>query len=154
MAALLGHNIALPPILALGSEEMKRRVLPRVLSGEKRAALCITEPGGGSDVAAVTTSAVKDGDDYVLNGSKTFITSGMEAEYMTVAVRTGGAGAGGVSLILVDANTPGVTRTELPKTGVSLLFEPQFEWKSLTTHHKYKNTLYRLAMLRYGYHYI
>lgn len=119
MAALLGHNIALPPILALGNEKMKRRVLPPVLAGEKRAALAITEPGGGSDVAAVRTTAAKEGEEYVLNGSKTFITSGMEADYITVAVRTGGSGAGGISLILVEGNTTGVTRTELPKTGQS-----------------------------------
>mmetsp|Transcript_22751 Transcript_22751/g.26731 ORF Transcript_22751/g.26731 Transcript_22751/m.26731 type:complete len:404 (+) Transcript_22751:15-1226(+) len=117
LAALLGHNIALPPILELGSEELKQKVLPAVLSGQKRAALAITEPGGGSDVAAVRTSARLEGDHYILNGSKTFITGGMDAHYITTAVRTGGEGAGGLSLMVVDADTPGVHRTELPKTG-------------------------------------
>ncbi|MFK4619453.1 alkylation response protein AidB-like acyl-CoA dehydrogenase [Bradyrhizobium diazoefficiens] len=78
---------------------MKARVLPQVLAGEKISALAITEPGGGSDVANLRTRARRDGDHYVVSGEKTFITSGMRADYLTVAVRTGGEGAGGVSLL-------------------------------------------------------
>ncbi len=87
-ASLGSHGIGLPPVVAHGSEALKRRVVPPVLSGEKIAALAITEPGGGSDVAALKTMALRDGDHYVVNGEKTFITSGMRADYLSVAVRT------------------------------------------------------------------
>jgi len=117
MAGLLSHGIALPPIVALGSEELKQRIVPPVLRGEKIAALAITEPGGGSDVANLRTTARLDGDHYVVSGSKTFITSGMRADYVTVAVRTGGPGMAGVSLIVVESGTPGFTRTPLSKMG-------------------------------------
>jgi acyl-CoA dehydrogenase len=116
-ASLMTHGIGLPPILALGSEEMKLRIATPVLAGEKIIALGITEPSGGSDVANLKTKAVKDGDHYVVNGSKMFITSGMRADYMTTAVRTGGAGAAGVSLLLIEMDRPGVTRTRLDKMG-------------------------------------
>ncbi|HYJ98763.1 MAG TPA: acyl-CoA dehydrogenase family protein, partial [Burkholderiaceae bacterium] len=81
-ASLGSHGIALPPIVAHGSDALKQRVVPAVLRGDKIAALCITEPGGGSDVAALKTSAVRDGDHYVVNGEKTFITSGMRAGFL------------------------------------------------------------------------
>ena len=118
-ASLGSHGIALPPVVAHGSEALKRRVVPQVLSGEKIAALAITEPGGGSDVAALRTTAVRDGDHYVVNGEKTFITSGMRADFLSVAVRTDPAnkGPGGVSLLLIDGDTPGLTRSELKKMG-------------------------------------
>jgi acyl-CoA dehydrogenase len=116
-ASLMTHGIGLPPILALGSDEMKRKVAPAVLAGEKLIALCITEPSGGSDVAALRTRAEKRGNHWVLNGSKMFITSGMRADFLTVAVRTGGAGMGGISLMLVEADRPGVSRTRLEKMG-------------------------------------
>lgn len=116
-ASLNSHTIGTPPIVALGSEAMKRRVVPQVLAGEKISALAITEPGGGSDVANLRTSARRVGDHYVVNGSKTFITSGFRADYYTVAVRTGGSGAGGVSLLLIERDTPGFTRTKLQKMG-------------------------------------
>jgi acyl-CoA dehydrogenase len=106
-AGLGSHGIALPPILACGSPEQKRRFLPPVLRGEKIAALAITEPGGGSDVASLTTRAVRDGDFYVVTGTKTFITSGCRADLVTTAVRTGGPGHGGVSLIVIERGTPG-----------------------------------------------
>ncbi len=106
-------------MVAHGSSALKRRIVPPVLAGEKIAALAITEPGGGSDVAALRTTAVKDGDHYVVNGEKTFITSGMRADFLTVAVRTDPAnrGPGGVSLLLIDGDTPGLQRTELKKMG-------------------------------------
>ena len=103
------HGIALPPILRAGTEEQKQRWVPRVLRGEWVSALAITEPGGGSDVANLQTRAVRDGDELVINGSKTFITSGTRADLVTVAVRTGGPGHGGVSLVVVEKGTPGFT---------------------------------------------
>ncbi|MBL8341243.1 MAG: acyl-CoA dehydrogenase family protein [Rubrivivax sp.] len=118
-ASLGTLHIGLPPVLALGSAELKARVVPPVLRGERIAALAITEPGGGSDVAALRTTARRDGAHYVVDGEKTFITSGMRADYITVAVRTDPAsrGANGVSLLLVEGSTPGLERTELRKTG-------------------------------------
>ena len=118
-ASLGAHHIALPPIVALASPALQQRVVPAVLAGEKIAALAITEPGGGSDVAALQTRAVLDGDHYTVNGEKIFITNGMRADFITVAVRTNPAdqGPGGVSLLLVDGDTPGLTRTPLAKTG-------------------------------------
>lgn len=116
-ASLMTHGIGCPPIAAAGSDELKARVLPAVLRGEKISALAITEPSAGSDVAALRTTARRDGDDYVVNGSKMFITSGMRADFYTVAVRTGGPGAGGVSLLLIERERPGFTRTELKKMG-------------------------------------
>ncbi|MBL8685382.1 MAG: acyl-CoA dehydrogenase family protein [Myxococcales bacterium] len=101
------HGIAVPPILALGTEAQKQRWVPPVLRGEMVSALAITEPGGGSDVASLRTRAVRDGDHYVVNGSKTFITSGARADFVTCAVRTGGPGHGGVSLLVIERDTPG-----------------------------------------------
>ncbi len=116
-ASLCSHAIGAPPIARAGTEALKRRVLPQILSGEKISALAITEPGGGSDVAGLTTRAVWDGDEFIVTGEKTFITSGMRADYITVAVRTGGPGASGVSLLLVETDRPGLTRTPLKKMG-------------------------------------
>lgn len=116
-ASLMSHSIGSPPIAHAGRPELKARVLPDILSGRKISALAITEPGGGSDVAALRTTARRDGDVYVVNGEKTFITSGMRADYITVAVRTGGPGAGGVSLLLIEGDTPGLSRTPLKKMG-------------------------------------
>lgn len=109
VASLGSLDIGLPPVWKWGSEEMKQRVVPEVIAGRKIAALAITEPGGGSDVANLRTRAVRDGDHYVVNGSKTFITSGVRADYYTVAVRTGDPGFGGVSLLLIEKDTPGFT---------------------------------------------
>ncbi|MBI5570727.1 MAG: acyl-CoA dehydrogenase family protein [Desulfomonile tiedjei] len=106
-AGLMSLSIALPPILALGTPEQKERFIPPVLRGEKVAALGITEPGGGSDVANLRTRAVRDGDHYVVNGSKTMITSGTRADQVTLAVRTGGPGHRGISLLVVETDTPG-----------------------------------------------
>jgi acyl-CoA dehydrogenase len=116
-ASLFSHTIGAPPIAAVGSDELKRRVLPSILSGEKISALAITEAAGGSDVASIRTSAKREGGDYVVNGEKAFITSGVRADYFTVAVRTGGPGAAGVSLLLIERDRPGFTRTPLKKMG-------------------------------------
>ncbi|GAB3468213.1 acyl-CoA dehydrogenase family protein [Polaromonas eurypsychrophila] len=118
LASLFSHNIGLPPVLAHGSTALQQAVIPAVLRGEKIAALAITEPGGGSDVAALRTTARRDGDDYVIDGEKVFITSGMRADFITVAVRTGeGKGAGGISMMLVPGDSPGLSRTALQKMG-------------------------------------
>ena len=117
MASLFSHSIGLPPIVAHGSEALKRRIVPDVLAGRKIAALAITEPGGGSDVARLSCSARRDGDHWVIDGEKTFITSGVRADWITVAVRTGSKGAGGISLIAVPGDAPGLERTPLAKMG-------------------------------------
>lgn len=116
-AGLMSHTIGAPPIAAVGSEELKARVLPEILRGDKISALAITEPSAGSDVAALVTKADRDGHDYLVNGTKTLITSGMRADYFTVAVRTGGPGAGGLSLLLIERDRAGFERTELKKMG-------------------------------------
>ncbi len=116
-ASLMSHGIGAPPIALAARPEVKARVLPQILSGQKISALAITEPGGGSDVASLCTSARREGDDYLVNGEKTFITSGMRADYLTVAVRTGGPGAAGVSLLLIEGGAPGLSRTSLKKMG-------------------------------------
>ncbi|MBV8917916.1 acyl-CoA dehydrogenase family protein [Bradyrhizobium sp.] len=116
-ASLMSHTIGAPPIARAARPEVRARVLPKVFSGEKISALAITEPGGGSDVANLRTRARREGDHYVVNGEKTFITSGMRADYLTVAVRTGGEGASGVSLLLIEGDTPGLARTKLKKMG-------------------------------------
>ena len=117
LASLLSHGIGLPPIVAQGSQALQQRVVPDVLAGRKIAALAITEPGGGSDVSRLRTTARLDGDHYVIDGEKVFITSGLRADWLTVAVRTGGPGAAGLSLIAVPGDTPGLSRTALRKMG-------------------------------------
>ena len=108
LAAGLGsYSIAMPPVLNMGTEAQKQQFLIPVLKGEKIAALGITEPNAGSDVANIRTRAVRDGDDYIVNGAKTFITSGCRANFITTAVRTGGPGYKGVSLLMIDSSTPG-----------------------------------------------
>lgn len=106
-ASIGSHDIGLPPVIKWGSAELKSRICPDVLSGKKIQALAITEPSGGSDVANIKTRAIKDGDHYIVNGSKMYITSGVNADYYTVAVRTGGEGHEGISLLLIEKGTPG-----------------------------------------------
>ncbi len=108
-SSLGSSAIAVPPILALGTEEQKRKYVPPVLAGDRIAVLGVTEPSGGSDVANLLTRAVRKGDAYIVNGSKTFITSGTRADYVTTAVRTGGPGHGGISLLIIERGTPGFT---------------------------------------------
>lgn len=118
MAGLFSHNIALPPVLRHGSPALQQEVIGPVLRGEKIAALAVTEPGGGSDVAALRTTARRDGGDYVLDGEKVFITSGMRADFLTVAVRTGEAqGPAGISLLVVPGDAAGLSRSPLQKMG-------------------------------------
>ncbi len=142
MAGLFSLNIGLPPVLRHGAADVQQEVVPAVLRGEKIAALAITEPGAGSDVAGLRTTARRDGEDWVINGEKVFITSGMRADWITMAVRTGEAGAtepprfaaprgglgalgrpggakgaGGISMILVPGAAAGLSRTALDKMG-------------------------------------
>ena len=118
VAGLGSLNIAIPPILNHGTKEQKQRYAAPVLAGERIAALGITEPGGGSDVANLKTTAVREGDHYIVNGSKTFITSGTRADQLTCAVRTGDNGAHGISMLVIESATPGYSvSTGLKKTG-------------------------------------
>ncbi|MCB0928842.1 MAG: acyl-CoA dehydrogenase family protein [Mycolicibacterium insubricum] len=117
-ASLFTCGIAVPHIIASGNRDLIERFAIPTLRGEMIGSLAITEPGGGSDVGHLTTRAERDGDHYVLNGAKTYITSGVRADFVVTAARTGGPGAGGVSLIVVEKGTPGfeVTR-RLDKMG-------------------------------------
>ncbi|MCX5742736.1 MAG: acyl-CoA dehydrogenase family protein [Proteobacteria bacterium] len=118
VVGLGSHSIALPPIIRFGTPDQHARFVRPCLADGKIAALAVTEPGGGSDVAGLTTKAVCDGDHYVVTGAKTFITSGSRADFVTTAVRTGGPGHGGVSLLVIERGTPGFTvGKKLKKTG-------------------------------------
>ncbi len=116
--SLFSHDIGLPPIYNGGTEAIKKKYVPAVISGEKICCLAISEPNGGSDVSGLTTTAIREGDFYRVNGSKLFITSGTRANVITTAVRTGGPGFAGISLLLIDSDTPGFTvGKSLKKTG-------------------------------------
>ncbi len=119
MASLFSLNIGLPPVLAHGTPELQAEVVSPVLRGEQIAALGITEPGGGSDVAALRTTARREGDEYVIDGEKVFITSGMRCDWLTLAVRTDASnkGASGISMVVVPMDRPGVSRSALQKMG-------------------------------------
>ena len=119
LASLGSNSIGLPPIINYGSAALKQAIVPPVLAGDKIAALGITEPGGGSDVANLRTTARREGDHYIINGEKTFITSGMRFDWISLAVRTDAdnKGAGGISMIAVPGDAPGLSRTKLHKMG-------------------------------------
>ncbi len=108
-AGLFTGGIALPHMAAHGSLQQIDEFVRPALTGEKIGALAVTEPGGGSDVAGIRTTAVRDGESYVVIGGKTFITSGVRADFVTTAVRTGGPGHAGISLIVIEKGTPGFT---------------------------------------------
>ena len=110
-------GLALAHMDAEGTEAQKQKYMTAGLKGELIGCLAITEPGGGSDVASLTTKAVRDGDHFVINGSKTFISNGVLSDYIVAAVRTGGPGAKGVSMMIIDRDTPGVSATKLKKLG-------------------------------------
>ena len=109
VASLFTHGIAVPHMARSGNADLVDRYVRPALAGKLIGALAVTEPGAGSDVASLRTRAVRDGDSYVVNGTKTFITSGVRADFVTVAVRTGGEGHGGISLLVVDKGSPGFT---------------------------------------------
>jgi acyl-CoA dehydrogenase len=117
-SSLFTCGISVPHMIASGDQRLIDTYVRPTLHGELIGSLAITEPGGGSDVGHLTTRAIRDGDDYIINGAKTYITSGVRADYVVTAARTGGPGAAGVSLIVVDKGTPGfeVTR-KLDKMG-------------------------------------
>lgn len=107
IASLFTHGIAVPHIIDSGNTDLIERFAKPALSGKLIGSLGVTEPGGGSDVANITTRAVRDGDHYVVNGAKTFITSGVRGDFVTTAVRTGEPGFGGISLLVIEKGTPG-----------------------------------------------
>lgn len=109
VASLFTHGIALPHIAFAGSADLVDRYVRPTLRGELIGALAITEPSGGSDVAGLRTTARRDGDHYLVNGAKTYITSGVRADFVTTAVRTGAPGHGGISLLVIDKGLPGFT---------------------------------------------
>jgi acyl-CoA dehydrogenase len=118
VAALFTHGIALPHLVAAGDPALIERYAKPTLAGDMIGSLAITEPDGGSDVASLRTTARLDGDRYIVNGAKTFITSGARADFITTAVRTGGPGYEGISLLVVDTDTPGFSVTRrLEKLG-------------------------------------
>jgi acyl-CoA dehydrogenase len=118
IVGLGSHGIAVPPIVRFGTAAQHARFVTPVLRGQQICALAVTEPGGGSDVANLTTRAVRDGDHYVVTGAKTFITSGCRADWVLTAVRTGGASHGGISFLVIERGTPGFqVSKKLKKTG-------------------------------------
>ncbi|MCL6415936.1 acyl-CoA dehydrogenase family protein [Aestuariirhabdus sp. Z084] len=116
----LHSDISVPYVLNYGSESLKQKYLPKLISGEMVSAIAMTEPGAGSDLQGLKTTAILDGDEYVLNGSKTFITNGQMAELVVVVAKTDpSAGAKGTSLLLVEAGTAGFTKgNNLEKVGM------------------------------------
>ncbi|KAF2797768.1 acyl-CoA dehydrogenase NM domain-like protein [Melanomma pulvis-pyrius CBS 109.77] len=122
-----GYGIGGPPLVKFGKKEVVKRVVPQILSGEKRICLAITEPDAGSDVANLTCEAKlsEDGKHYIVNGEKKWITNGIWCEYFTTAVRTGGPGANGVSMLLIERSFGGVSTRKMDCQGV---------WSSGTTY--------------------
>ena len=114
-AATSVRSITLDPLQRLAAPEIRDRVLKDIVLGKTDSSLAITEPGGGSDVARLKTTAKRDGNHFILNGSKTFITGGMDSDYFVVGARTGGPGLTGISLFFVEKDAPGFSRTALGK---------------------------------------
>ncbi|WP_375772906.1 acyl-CoA dehydrogenase family protein [Archangium gephyra] len=118
MALMVQGQMATPIINDVGTEEQKREFLAPALAGEKIAALAMSEPGAGSDLANLRTTARRDGDDYVINGSKMWITNGTRADFLVLAVRTGGPGAAGISLVTFPTDVKGfAVSKKLDKVG-------------------------------------
>jgi len=116
----LHNDLVAPYIASYGNEEQKRRWLPDCVSGDKILAVAMTEPGAGSDLSAIRTKALKDGDRYILNGSKVFISNGILADLVVVAAKTDPTlGAKGISLFVVERGTPGFVRGKRTKKGGS-----------------------------------
>ncbi|KAI9037851.1 acyl-CoA dehydrogenase family protein [Aspergillus affinis] len=114
-----GNGIGCPPIAKFGTPEQRRIWLPRVAKGEIRFCLGITEPDAGSDVANIQASAKREGECYIVNGAKKWITNGIWADYCTAAVRTGGLGRTGISLLVIPLTAPGVTRRRMHNSGIN-----------------------------------
>ncbi len=118
-AAMWAHAyLAMTHLNAEGDEDIKENYLAPSIAGDKIGCLCITEPFGGSDVAGMKSTAVRKGDSYIINGSKTFITNGVYSDYLVVAAKTDPEkGAKGMSIFLIDRDTPGISSTKLDKLG-------------------------------------
>jgi len=116
-SGLFTHQVAMPLLIDHGDPELAAALAPRIIAGEAILAIAVTEPSGGSDLAALRTTARRDGDDFVVTGSKTFISNGMRADYFVAAVRTGGPGMGGISMLLIPGDSEGLSRTSLKKMG-------------------------------------
>ncbi|KAH8666220.1 acyl-CoA dehydrogenase/oxidase [Ilyonectria robusta] len=114
-----GNIIGAPPIFRFGTDSQKQKYVGDILSGKTRFCLAVTEPDAGSDVAGLTTTAVRNGNKYVVNGAKKWITNGLWADYCTAAVRTGGLGKEGISVLIIPLDAPGVTRKRIYNSGVS-----------------------------------
>ncbi|RMJ23139.1 acyl-CoA dehydrogenase [Aspergillus sp. HF37] len=114
-----GNGIGCPPVARFGTLEQRRRWLPRVARGDIRFCLGITEPDAGSDVANIKTTATRDGDHFVVNGAKKWITNGLWADFCTAAVRTGGPGRTGISLLVIPLKASGVTCRRMYNSGVN-----------------------------------
>jgi acyl-CoA dehydrogenase len=114
-AAIGGRSISIGPIERFASEDIKMKWLPDIIAGRKGSSLAITEPSGGSDVANLETTARRDGNHWVIKGTKTFITGGMKSSAYVVGARTGERGLKGISLFFVEADSPGFSRTALEK---------------------------------------
>ncbi|MEL7531186.1 MAG: acyl-CoA dehydrogenase family protein, partial [Bacteroidota bacterium] len=118
VAPMVMQFMATPYIFQHGSEHLKQKYLVPSIAGEMVSSIAITEPGAGSDVANIKTEAIKDGDHYIVNGSKTFITNGVYGDYLITVVKTNpDAGVGGISLLIIDRDAPGVSATKLKKLG-------------------------------------
>ncbi|WP_333862606.1 acyl-CoA dehydrogenase family protein [Sphingobacterium sp.] len=118
ISALVIQFMSAPYLLKYGSDELKTRYLKPVIAGDMISAVAITEPGAGSDVKHIKTTAVRDGDFYIVNGSKTFITNGYYGDFFITAVKTDpNQGAKGISLLIIEKNTPGVSTNKINKLG-------------------------------------
>ena len=114
----LHSDVATPYLHSYGTEELKKRLLPKTTTGEAICAIGLTEPDAGSDLASIRTKAVKDGDYYIINGQKTFITNGISSDIIITACKVESPGGQkGISMIVVEGDTPGLTRRKLHKMG-------------------------------------
>ena len=139
LGLMVQTDMCTPAIVAHGTEEQKQEFLVPAIQGKKIGAICVTEPGAGSDVAAIRSTAKKDGDYYIINGSKTFITNGTRADWLTLAVKTKpDKGYSGVSLFLFPTNTPGFTVTrKLNKLGNRSSDTAELSFEDCKVHQKY-----------------
>ena len=136
-ALATGPTIATPLINSYANKQLKAELLPPILKGHKRIALAVTEPSGGSDVAGIQTTAVKQGDDYIVNGMKKWITNAKNAHYVVAAVRTGGPGPTGVSCLVIPMDLPGVTRRSIQNSGVAASGSTHITFEDVKVPRKY-----------------
>ncbi len=139
LGLLVQSDMCTPAIVAHGTEEQKQEFLVPAIQGKKIGAICVSEPGAGSDVAAISTTAKKDGDYYIINGAKTFITNGTRADWLTMAVKTDPTrGYSGVSMFLFPTDTPGFTVTrKLKKLGHRSSDTAELAFEDCKVHKKY-----------------